>query len=952
MHTSRFIHLYIRPILASLLPVVLAACGGASPSTGVDAAFSVGGDVSGLDGSIVIQNNASDTLTIRSAGDFRFTGKLAQGTPYAVQILTAPPQQSCTLNNARGTVQSSDVTNIHISCVSHIHSLSGNISVSTQTMVDGDVNNPDAPYTSNDTVAQAQILVNPVSLGGFASAQGTGLASDRFGLSADYADYYGVTLNAGQSVTLTVSDYDSTNPAATDLDLLLYDASGNTLIDSAEGTGATHSVSVNSSNTYIVVVSAVSGYSNYTLNTGSGAAAASALDLNLSSEFIPGEIIVQYRDQNIATATQKTTNIKSLGMQLKAGRENRSLLFNMNSGQRKQLLENLGVKPHVLQQITHTAQPDVQAKRETMHAIKALRKRSDIRSADLNYVRRVFTTPNDTHYAKQWHYSLINLPQAWNVNTGSASVIVAVIDTGVFMTHPDLTANLTSTGYDFVSSTGMSNDGNGIDNNPDDPGDSTMLGQSSWHGTHVAGTIAAASNNNLGVAGVTWSTRIMPLRALGVGGGSSYDVMQAVRYAAQLANDSGTVPAQKADIINLSLGGPGSSQAEQDAFSAARNAGVIIIAAAGNNNSNQLFYPASYTGVVSVSAVDYNRNRAYYSNYGSTVDIAAPGGDVRYDDNNDGMADGVLSTLVNDSSGTRQPAYGVYQGTSMAAPHIAGVAALMSAVRKNNGSTLTPAEFDAFIASGNITTDTGSSGRDDMYGYGLIDADRAVQAVAQVAPTTLQVNPDALGFGVVTNNSTLEITVGKFGNGSIRVDSIISSADWLTHAAISVDSSGLGTYQVSVARGSLPDGIYTGTLTFNTASSSVNLHVTVQFGTTISAPGNAGTLYVALLDPVYHNTLHMVEVNADNGIYQYTFSNIPPGNYRVYAGSDMDNDYTICDSGEACGAYTGYAQGSGVVTVSQDISGIDFSVAFDADMGVLSPAGISQAPIRTRVVSH
>jgi serine protease len=941
MHITRVKPLYYRTLKLCLVPLVLAACEGASPTSGGNATFSIGGDVSGLDGSLVIQNNASDTLVISSASDFKFTGKLAQQAHYAVQIFSAPQQQTCTLSNASGTVQSEDVTNIQIMCVDNIRSLSGTISVSTQTMVDSDVNNPDAPYASNDNVASAQILVNPVSLGGYASAQGTGLTRDRFGLSADYADYYGVTLNAGQSLTLTVSDYDAANPAATDLDLLLYNASGNTLIDSAEGTGATHNIIVNDSNTFIVMVSAVSGYSNYTLTIGSGATAASTLDLNLSSEFIPGEIIVQYHDQNISTATQKTSHIKSLGMELKSGRENRSMLFNMNTGQRKQLLTNLGVNQHVLKQIEHTAQSAVQAKRETMHAIKALRKRSDIRSADLNYVRKKFATPNDTQYNKQWHYSAINLPQAWNISTGSSAVIVAVIDTGVFMTHPDLTANLTNTGYDFISSTGISNDGNGIDNNPDDPGDSTILGQSSWHGTHVAGTIAASSNNDLGVAGVAWTTRIMPLRVLGAGGGSSYDVMQAVRYAAQLTNDSGTVPAQKADIMNLSLGGAGSSQMEQDTVTAARNAGVIIIAAAGNSNSNQLFYPASYTGVVSVSAVNYNSNKAYYSNYGSSVDIAAPGGDMRFDLNSDGLADGVLSTLVSDSSGTRQPTYGVYHGTSMAAPHVAGVAALMSAVRKNNGSTLTPAEFDALIASGNITTDIGISGRDDLYGYGLIDAFEAVQAVAETAPTSLQVNPDALNFGVVANNSPLEITVSKYGTGNISVSSITSNADWLTQSANSVDGSGLGTYHINVARNNLPYGIYTGTLTFNSASSSINLNVTVQLDAATSASGNAGTLYVALLDPVHHNTRHMVEVNADNGVYYYNFSNIPPGNYRTIASTDMDNDYTLCDTGEACGSYSGNAQSSGVMTVSEDISGIDFSVEFDAGINVLSTTNMT-----------
>lgn len=279
--------------------------------------------------------------------------------------------------------------------------------------------------------------------------------------------------------------------------------------------------------------------------------------------------------------------------------------------------------------------PLVTAKEDTIRVIKALRMRKDVLYAEPNYiVRPTATVPNDKYYPLQWHYPLINLPQAWEISTGT-DAIVAVIDTGVLLAHPDLQGQLLP-GYDFISDPAMALDGDGIDNNPNDPGDGGQGNSSIFHGTHVAGTIAAATNNDIGVAGIAWNARIMPLRALGKGGGTLYDIDQAIRYAAGLSNDSGTLPARRADIINLSLGGGGYSRSEQDVVTQARNQGVIIVAAAGNDAGATPYYPASYDGVVSVSDVGIDKTLAPYSNYGPDVDVAAPGGDMSADRNNDG----------------------------------------------------------------------------------------------------------------------------------------------------------------------------------------------------------------------------------------------------------------------------------------------------------------------------
>src|SRR5690606_29736398 len=211
--------------------------------------------------------------------------------------------------------------------------------------------------------------------------------------------------------------------------------------------------------------------------------------------------------------------------------------------------------------------------------------------------------------------------------------------------------------------------------------------------------------SNTGVAGVSWGAKIMPVRALGKVG-DSYDISESILFAAGLTNRSGTMPARKADVINLSLGGPGFSNAMLSAITAARNAGVIVVAAAGNQNSSSPFYPAAYEGVIGVSASTITGNKAYYSNLGTYIDIAAPGGELT-------TGFGILSTFVDGyksgSTDTRRSTYGSLQGTSMAAPHVAGVIALMKAVHPG----LTESQLNNLIISCAITHKTDSCSRDD-----------------------------------------------------------------------------------------------------------------------------------------------------------------------------------------------------------------------------------------------
>lgn len=319
-------------------------------------------------------------------------------------------------------------------------------------------------------------------------------------------------------------------------------------------------------------------------------------------------------------------------------------------------------------------------------------------------------TPTDPFYGFQWHYVNVNLPSAWDVTTGSSLVIVAVIDSGILSSHADL-SGMTVQGFDFFDN----------DTNPEDPG---CPGPSDLsHGSHVAGTVAAATNNGLGVAGVNWGgsgkTKIMPLRIFGNIGGicttTSDRIINAIQYAAD----------HSARVINMSLGGGAFSQAEQDAANYAFNTGLILIAAAGNSNTScAAIFPAAYSNVVGVSATDLANNKAPYSNSGSCVDVAAPGGDATVDMNGDGFPDGVLSTSGTPASPTQ---YWFLQGTSMAAPHVAGLAALLI----SRGVT-GPANIQSVIQS--TATDLGAAGFDSTFGWGLINAGSALGAPGPTNP--------------------------------------------------------------------------------------------------------------------------------------------------------------------------------------------------------------------------
>ncbi|MFI1356643.1 S8 family peptidase [Streptomyces sp. NPDC020898] len=376
--------------------------------------------------------------------------------------------------------------------------------------------------------------------------------------------------------------------------------------------------------------------------------------------------------------------------------------------------------------------------------------------------------PNDTEYSKQWDLfettAGMRVPGAWDTATGTG-VTVAVIDTG-YVTHSDLAANIVA-GYDFISDTAVSVDGNGRDSNPADPGDYYAANEcgagipastSSWHGTHVAGTIAAATNNSKGVAGIAYNAKISPLRVLGKCGGYDSDIIDAITWASGGTVSGVPANANVAKVINMSLGGGGAcTSATQTAITNAVNRGTTVVVAAGNSNANASGYsPASCANVISVAALSRTGAKASYSNFGSLVDIAAPGGQT-----STGTANGILSTLNSGTQGPSTESYAYYQGTSMAAPHIAGLAALM----KSASSSLTPAQIESAIKTNSRALPGACSGG---CGAGLADATKTVQAVTGTGGgTTGTVFSSTTAVSVPDNGSAVESSIavtGRTGN--------------------------------------------------------------------------------------------------------------------------------------------------------------------------------------------
>jgi len=489
--------------------------------------------------------------------------------------------------------------------------------------------------------------------------------------------------------------------------------------------------------------------------------------------------------------------------------------------------------------------------------------------------------PNDPkmNITEQWHYfgpsegsfGGINLPEAWDVTTGNPAVTVAVIDTGL-VPHADIDDNLLDgagrvlPGYDFVSDPLRANDGDGRDADPTDPGDwvsaeditpgSPFEGctsmNSSWHGTHVAGTIGALTDNGVGVAGVNWESRILPVRVLGKCGGYESDVIDGMRWAAGLPVPDVPANTNPAHVLNLSLGGNGPcDSAFQEAIDEIIAAGKVIVVAAGNEAQDVAnSAPANCSGVIAVAAVARNGQRAWYSNFGSGITISAPGGDQYVPTD--------MQVLSTSNTGFKGPdpspggdRYVAHQGTSMATPHVTGVVSLMLSLDSN----LIPAQVVRRLqeTARPFPAGTGRDCTTTTCGAGIVDAAAVLALGAQISAPVANAG----------NDRTVAPGASVILNGSASVDNgTVSSYQWEQVSGSTVPLS-------------------------NTAPSA-------EPTTTFTAPLAAGTLGFGL-------TVTDDEGLSSTDVVNVTVSDVPPvldtgGNRTVKAGEALNFTVTASDA--------------------------------------------------------
>ncbi|MDY0360410.1 MAG: S8 family serine peptidase [Desulforegulaceae bacterium] len=399
--------------------------------------------------------------------------------------------------------------------------------------------------------------------------------------------------------------------------------------------------------------------------------------LSTDFDFVPGEVIVKFKN-NLKSA--QSTDLQTFNdLELKKDCKN----FRVYKISSKKIL-SLGL--------------ETELKKETINKINELNSNPFVDYAEPNFIRKPNYIPND-YYNDLWNLKLINNYSAFDISRGD-NAIAAVLDTGI-VSHEEFPLSRIVKGYDFIED----------DSDPEDPGIS--LGGYEYHGTHTSGIIGAEMDNLTGISGVSPNAVIMPVRIVDTSV-SSQNIADGIRYAVKLSNSSGTIPEKKADVINMSFGGPGYSRIEEDAVNDAVSSGAVLVSSAGNGGRNVKYYPASYENVICVGAVDKDKRTASYSNYGDFVTLTAPGGEGQMAENS------ILS-----ASGPYENDYLFMAGTSMSAAHVSGVIALMKSINKNLDSE----DIFNLIYQGKMTVDLGDEGFDENYGYGLIDAKKSLNCL-------------------------------------------------------------------------------------------------------------------------------------------------------------------------------------------------------------------------------
>lgn len=878
--------------------------------------------------------------------------------------------------------------------------LGGSIRAADVSTVDSDTNDPNqSGFSANDSPGSAQAITSPITVVGAVNLVRQGPTAGRNYIVGDEFDWFRLPLKAGQVVELFVG---LPSGASNDADLCVVSTNAQNIACSVSTTQR-ECVRAVADGDYYVVVAEFSSASVYNLRVSApGAGVPCDVEVAPADAMVPGQLLATHRQVQEAMAASASRQQRAQAHALaRAG--GAAVLAAAPEGLEVDVVQlpigasGFPAARAALAALDPQRATAVQASRKQALAAdsrpaaegalaqelaesvaffrfaKALRAGGGYAAVEPNWLMErtaapvgAFPPADDRYSSQRWHYEQIGLPAAMDSLRAmnpqpTLRPIVAVLDDGVMLDHPDLAPQLTGPGRSFASNTttgdGDVANGETVARSSDD----------SFHGSHVAGTaVAATFDSGLGSfgAGVAPMAQLMAVRVFrNDGRASSLDVAEGIRYAAGLSNRSGFVPTRRADVINMSLGSSAyvpCPSVYQNAISAARTAGVVVVVAAGNSGRNDLGQaarvsaPANCTGAWAVSATDALRRLTYYSNTGTELAIAAPGGDTAQRSNGSGSTDGVFSAWGAFQGATRLSSFKGIQGTSMASPHVAGVVALMRWVNP----ALTPAQIDALLAAGQLTDELGAAGRDSSFGFGLVNARKAVDAARAslggtpppVLNTPVVASPSTLDFGASATQLTLRIAAA--GSTNERVLSVSDDSPAVSVSASTVDANGLGDYTVRIDRSQVPAGAasYFPRITVQlspTRSFAVQLAFTTAVGGTPAGGGNVGPLYVLVFDPDT-NAVRQARPTFSGGRYTWQLTGYTGSRAIIAAGSDLDNDGLICQLAEVCGGYPILSTDDAMtIDITGNRSDLDFTVEPSTDSSAAAlAAGAGAAPVR------
>lgn len=829
---------------------------------------------------------------------------------------TITPAGSYTFSLSCSGSGGSSAKSVSVIATIPLYSLSGTIKSLEFTALDGDVPNTSLPSIGNNIEPlEVQPLKNPSQVIGHAKYNAESDINDKW-------DLYSIDLVGGQYASLETTEWDEDEPDKNDLDLHVLNSNG-IVIASSTGSETYEVVTLPGSGTFYVAVEAYNGKSRYVLTIGSVYQGFKLSNYSSEVAIEKNKIRIAPRSEEVAFQSLiENDRYNQLNIQ-------RESFFNFK---RSNLAPNAGY----LYEVSEGDAELARAKRLYKESIGgSFFKPTDEQIDDMLFKKYISLTASlhkdfyvepsfkisslgafkaTDYYGLQWNHHNINTAEAVNaVGNELNNTVVAVLDEGSPTKNSGVynLIDFVDGGYDF------------IDDDSDPTGPSVNN-----HGTHVAGIIAA-DNTKEYINGM--SVRVLPIRVLGPNGGSTEGIINGLKYAGGETNSSGT--SYKSDnfpisSINMSLGGCYTSEYECNEISnfIARS-GIPVVVASGNckcNGVSSSSYcpvptnPAQCEGVIRVAATDFENIRAPYSSYDQTVDIAAPGGNTSLDKNADGNPDGVLSYSADDDGD-------FWQGTSMAAPHVAGAIALMKVVNPS----LTPTDIDNMIIEGKMTNDIDTVGKDIYTGYGLLDVVKSVDEASKfeagsAVKDSVNVSPTQLKYAFTIKD--LNITITKVGSGNLSITGVYADQpDGIKFTAPGAELP-FGTYQFSIDRSFYTEGSYQNTFYFGLSDGTYpRVTATFAVGDERQAP-DLGTTYALLIDNETGDVVQEITLDISSGSAAYEFTNIDSSKkYRINIGSDIDSDNFICQWGEFCDSMPeSNDPESNYFTLDQNLTDVDF----------------------------